>query len=1112
MSILNHQLDKEFQLCMPKNDFYSLEKIIGFGSKNNFSISFSKENGLVSWIAGPYIILYDILLDKQVSFIKNPNNKIISCLSFNEKGTSLVTGEGNCKNGEIRLYDIYYETNSKNVKINSILNYKVHKYGIDKLLFFRNDSYILSIGNNEDKTMNIMDLENKQIIFTSRFNRPILACDTYNNFMILCGNGFIKKYDYEQFFLERKEEETINKNLMKKSLIELSKLKGESFISVNIDKSNKNSKEKKIFFMTYNCYLVEMISSSDKLNRWVNLKSSIGTSLIMWNNYLGCGCGDGIYRIFTTELGYVCTLKPPPPLGKLNNDNEDSIHKNNEIYPDILTSLYNSFHNLLLVVYSDKTLIIYDINNPKSVQIKRSKIFHSGGIKCMDYFWDKESNEINIVTCSDDKTVILWNIPSNELIPEYNNNESHNHIIYSKYIKHIFYFQNEFKNFKIKEEEILSKNIFYQNQNKYENEEDYNLTSIKFSPCGKYIVIGDILGNILIYSLITFKEINKIEAHNGDIMSIDMINDEVSHKLYLTSGSSDTYISLIDMSEGLSTNSNISDKTIMEQMSSPVITVILCNDRNKNLKLVVGEQNSSITFFQIVNDSLQTLQKYCEENLKTYCLYYSPSIKKIISGHNGKISIWKTSTNIAHKHFQVSKGDKMLDNFRIASDESGLICATSNDDKMIRIRALHDGKLLSKIQISESITSMYFILEDNYLIATSIEGYIYFFKLNQNLIKKFKKDNELINSTEERNIINNKLKLLQKFMENDISLSKNDKVKNLLDKFQQSEEATIEELSILDNFIKEGKQNSKDAYQEEEKDDIISLKEEKPNNDDDQENQNMFDVNKNNNKFEFMNKSNIFEKGLKERISVENLIMKKNLGRISLTDTFNKKRTSFKKDEDKNGEKEKINKLNKVDVIDEKKKEENINLNHENKFSNININEEIENNNIRQKNDDIKEVITDNISNFKEKIIENTQTELSETQLNNLIITKTSYTVSSKINNKFKFSNNNFGIFHEQNFSINQKINKTKIFKKSNVENIIINKNISPKDSLIKQIDNKMIDQIKNKEDLKEIEKHVEILLSKIKSKIGKEENDFIMNKMAEKYSKLILAKIDKKK
>jgi len=56
-----------------------------------------------------------------------------------------------------------------------ILENKVHKYGIDKLLFIKNDRYILSIGNNDDKLINIMDIHNNQNIFTSRFNRPILS-------------------------------------------------------------------------------------------------------------------------------------------------------------------------------------------------------------------------------------------------------------------------------------------------------------------------------------------------------------------------------------------------------------------------------------------------------------------------------------------------------------------------------------------------------------------------------------------------------------------------------------------------------------------------------------------------------------------------------------------------------------------------------------------------------------------------------------------------------------------------------------------------------------------------------------------------------------------------
>ena len=46
---------------------------------------------------------------------------------------------------------------------------------------------------------------------------------------------------------------------------------------------------------------------------------------------------------------------------------------------------------------------------------------------------------------------------------------------------------------------------------------------------------------------------------------------------------------------------------------------------------------------------------------------------------------------------------------------------------------------------------------------------------------------------------------------------------------------------------------------------------------------------------------------------------------------------------------------------------------------------------------------------------------------------------------------------------------------------------------------------------MKEIEKEVENLLSKIRIKIGKDEKDNVMEKMIDKYSKLIIDKINKK-
>ena len=105
-----------------------------------------------------------------------------------------------------------------------------------------------------------------------------------------------------------------------------------------------------------------------------------------------------------------------------------------------------------------------------------------------------------------------------------------------------------------------------------------------------------------------FNLVNKIEAHNGEINSIDIIKDDFIDKIYLSSGSSDNFISLIDMTEGYSININ-EEKTEMIKMSSPVISVVFCIDKNKQLKLISGEQNSTITFFLVNNGTLISLQK-----------------------------------------------------------------------------------------------------------------------------------------------------------------------------------------------------------------------------------------------------------------------------------------------------------------------------------------------------------------------------------------------------------------------------------------------------------------------------------------------------------------------
>ena len=147
------------------------------------------------------------------------------------------------------------------------------------------------------------------------------------------------------------------------------------------------------------------------------------------------------------------------------------------------------------------------------------------------------------------------------------------------------------------------------------------MTSIKFSVDNHYLYIGDSIGNLHIFSLTDgFEEIIEIPAHNGSINSIDTIsiNYDGNLKTYIASGSSDNYVNIFDISKGIKKNLNINDfNTIFEKMSSEIINLVFCVDKNKIIKLIVAELSSAISFFQLINNSLQILQKYNEESLKT---------------------------------------------------------------------------------------------------------------------------------------------------------------------------------------------------------------------------------------------------------------------------------------------------------------------------------------------------------------------------------------------------------------------------------------------------------------------------------------------------------------
>jgi hypothetical protein len=363
-------------------------------------------------------------------------------------------------------------------------------------------------------------------------------------------------------------------------------------------------------------------------------------------------------------------------------------------------------------------------------------------------------------------------------------------------------------------------------------------------------------------------------VHNCQISCIDVIRQ--TSQYYLATCSQDGLVHIFDVSKGLDKDFETFERITLSDHDGPVFTVVLYEDYMKKLRLV-SCSSDTLLVYQINNSNDVTIiHKIKEDGLETYCLAYNSNLSQVVSGHNGKITQWKSTGFTFDTIFKTLKGNKNIDNFRIAIDATGSIMAVSCSDKFIRIRSTLDGSLLTKIPVAESISSLYFGINNSYLIASSVEGYIYFYQLDINLyISSVSRNDGKVDPMKQ------KLKLFEKMIQNDVNFSKMDKAQYLIDKIKNNEELGLEELRVLDS--KYEIEHKFDIEKLELKDsEIISLKEDNQQNDEDEDN--------NANKL-YVTKSKIFEKNLKE-INANDLLKRSMLSqsRTSFTDTYFKKK------------------------------------------------------------------------------------------------------------------------------------------------------------------------------------------------------------------------------
>mmetsp|Transcript_28376 Transcript_28376/g.25213 ORF Transcript_28376/g.25213 Transcript_28376/m.25213 type:complete len:157 (-) Transcript_28376:3860-4330(-) len=138
-----------------------------------------------------------------------------------------------------------------------------------------------------------------------------------------------------------------------------------------------------VFAITYDGVLCIVNESNRALEKWMDLKVNSGFGVLVTENYLVCGCGDGFIRFFKlTSMEHIFVLPKPPSLGSYNVERGTTRLTTgpHEKYADTIAIAFDDKNNKLASLYSDRTLFVWDLKNTDKIVVHRSFLNHSGAI------------------------------------------------------------------------------------------------------------------------------------------------------------------------------------------------------------------------------------------------------------------------------------------------------------------------------------------------------------------------------------------------------------------------------------------------------------------------------------------------------------------------------------------------------------------------------------------------------------------------------------------------------------------------------------------------------------------------------------------------------------
>ncbi|XP_073674484.1 WD repeat-containing protein 62 isoform X2 [Garra rufa] len=694
-----------------------LEKVLGITASSSSALTCDPNTGLVAYPAGCVIVILSPKKNKQ-THIFNTSRKTFSALAFSQNGKYLVTGESGhmpC----VRVWDVAERT--------QVAEVQCHKYGVSCVAFSPNGSYIVSVGYQHDRTVSVWEWKKGTVIASNKVSSRVLAVSFSedNSYFVTAGNRHVRFW-----YLDASKERRVNSTV---PLIGRSGLLGEHQNSQFCGLAcGRGSMASSTYCITHTGLLCQF-NSNRQLDSWVDLKTTSAQCLSVSETFVFCGCADGTVRVFSPQdLRYITTLHRPHCLGVDVSQGTQPGHlfgANPEAqYPDTLALTFDPVTRHLTCVYNDHSVYVWDVRDIRNVGKVYSALYHSGCVWSVETYPELEDSSAaclspgSFLTCSSDNTIRLWKSESPQ-----NHGSGHGlrHNLYSQDIIRIVYVDDDTQYLKAEAEKAEGAS----------QDGKSGIRVLGISPDGQHLAAGDRSGNLRIFGLQFMDELQKIEAHDSEVLCLAFSPTETGLHL-LASASRDRLIHIFDVESKCNLVQTVYDH-------SASITAIKFTGLNSELCMVSCGADKSI-YFRSAEKTSEGLNFSRSHHIVEKSTLYDMDLDATrthiaIACQDRNIRVYNVQSGKMKKCFKGSLNDDGT-LLKVQLDPSGMFLATSCSDKNICIFDYESGECVATLfGHSEIVTGMKFSQDCRHLITVSGDSCVFVWRLDSQMTNSMRK-------------------------------------------------------------------------------------------------------------------------------------------------------------------------------------------------------------------------------------------------------------------------------------------------------------------------------------------------------------------------------------